>query len=212
MPDVKRILCYGDSNTWGYDPTTGRRYARDVRWTGVLQRALGEDFEIIEEGLNGRTTVLEDRIEPGRNGLTYLYPCLLSHFPLDLVVIMLGTNDLKARFNLPAGDIAEGARQLVLCVRHAAEDNGSSPPPVLLVCPPRLGKIDENNEEFAGAGPKSRKLSGFYATVAGELGCFFLDAGQYITSSDIDGIHLDAAEHRKLGEAVATKIKSVTLA
>lgn len=203
---MKRILCYGDSNTWGYDPSTQTRYARDVRWTGVLRGALTAEDEIIEEGLNGRTTVLDDPIEPWRNGLTYLYPCLLSHFPLDLVIIMLGTNDLKTRFNLPASDIAEGVRRLVLCVRQAAVENNAPTPPILLICPPPIAKLSEWDEMFAGADQKSRRLNAFYAAIAQETGCEFLDAGQHIKSSDIDGIHLEASEHRKLGQAVAEKV------
>jgi len=103
---VKRVLCYGDSNTWGYDPATRRRFAPDFRWTGVLANRLGPDHLVIEEGLNGRTTRWDDPIEPGRNGLALLRPCLDTHEPLDLVIVMLGTNDLKRRFNVTASDIA----------------------------------------------------------------------------------------------------------
>ena len=98
---MTRILCYGDSNTWGYDPASGERFAADIRWTGVLRKVLASDrFEVIEEGLNGRTTVWDDPIEGQKNGRQYLIPCLESHRPLDLVVILLGTNDLKKRFSL----------------------------------------------------------------------------------------------------------------
>jgi lysophospholipase L1-like esterase len=99
---MKTILCYGDSNTWGYIPGTGERYASHVRWPGVLQNALGNGYVIIEEGLCGRTTVWDDPIEEYRSGKEYLIPCLKSHAPLDLVVLMLGSNDLKMRFAAPA--------------------------------------------------------------------------------------------------------------
>ena len=105
----KTVLCYGDSNTWGYDPATQKRYPRNVRWAGVLRRALGNGYLVIEEGLNGRTTVWDDPIEGYKNGKEYLVPCLETHKPIDLVIIMLGTNDLKARFHVPACDIAAGA-------------------------------------------------------------------------------------------------------
>ena len=97
---MRRILCFGDSNTWGYDPATGERFDEQTRWTGVLQAALGGDYTVIEEGLNGRTTVWDDPIEGHKNGHEYLVPCLETHRPLDLVVLMLGTNDLKRRFSL----------------------------------------------------------------------------------------------------------------
>ena len=110
---MKTILCYGDSNTWGYDPANQTRYPRDVRWPGVLRNGLGDGYIVIEEGLNGRTTVWDDPIELDKNGATYLRPCIQTHKPLDFVIIMLGTNDLKTRFSLPAYDIASGAGVLV---------------------------------------------------------------------------------------------------
>lgn len=92
---MRHILCYGDSNTWGYTPGTGERHAPDVRWTGVLRRLLGEGWEVLEEGMNGRTTVFDNPMSQGRNGSAYLLTCLETHKPLDLVILMLGTNDLR---------------------------------------------------------------------------------------------------------------------
>jgi lysophospholipase L1-like esterase len=107
--DMKVILCYGDSNTWGYDPHTQERFSSRVRWTGVLARQLGEEYHMIEEGLSGRTTVWDDPVEGlHKNGKNYLLPCLESHQPIDLVILMLGTNDLKMRFSVPAADIGRG--------------------------------------------------------------------------------------------------------
>ena len=103
---MKEVLCYGDSNTWGYNPKTKQRYDRNTRWPCVLQRELGEEFLVIPEGQNGRTTVWDDPVEGQKNGMTYLLPCLESHKPLDLVIITLGTNDLKHRFSVTAYDIA----------------------------------------------------------------------------------------------------------
>ena len=110
---MKTILCYGDSNTWGYNPSMGGRYARDERWPGVLRKELGEGYLVIEEGLNGRTTVWDDPIEGYKNGKTYLVPCLETHKPLDLVIILLGTNDLKMRFSVSALIQAAGRRSRV---------------------------------------------------------------------------------------------------
>ena len=99
---MKTILCYGDSNTYGYDPSNGFRYPKNVRWTGVLADLLGPEFTVIEEGCNGRTTVFDDPLEGWKNGLDYLKPCLNSHKPIDLVILMLGSNDLKDIFHASA--------------------------------------------------------------------------------------------------------------
>jgi lysophospholipase L1-like esterase len=100
-PAAHTVLCFGDSNTNGIsgDDENYVRLPAAVRWTGRLQRLLGDGYYVIEEGLNGRTTDLDYANRPGCNGRTYFGPCLQSHHPLDVVVIMLGTNDLKAEFN-----------------------------------------------------------------------------------------------------------------
>ena len=117
---MKTILCYGDSNTWGYDPATEERYPLEARWVSVLARELGSDYHVIPEGLNGRTTVWPDPWEgEHKSGKTYLIPCLESHYPIDLVVMMLGTNDLKHRFGLSAWDIARGAQTLVEMIQRS---------------------------------------------------------------------------------------------
>jgi len=121
---MRRILCYGDSNTWGCIPISAARYGEDIRWPGVLAGLLGAEYRIIEEGLNGRTTVFDDPLQEGRNGKTYLLPCLLSHRPLDVVVLMLGTNDMKQRYGLPAEDIARGAGVLAEIVRTSGSGTG----------------------------------------------------------------------------------------
>jgi lysophospholipase L1-like esterase len=206
---VKTILCYGDSNTWGYDPATQGRFSRDVRWPGVLRNELGEGYLIIEEGLNGRTTVWDDPIEEYKNGKEYLRPCLETHKPIDLVVIMLGTNDLKMRFSVSAFDIASGAGVLVDIVQKSATVPDDKAPHVLLLAPPPVAKLTDFAEMFQGAGPKAERFSAHYRRVAQEKGCAFLDAGQVVASSDLDGIHLEADEHRKLGQAVAARVREI---
>jgi lysophospholipase L1-like esterase len=205
----KTILCYGDSNTWGYDPVTQERYPRDKRWTGVLRRALGGGYLVIEEGLNGRTTVWDDPIEGYKNGKEYLIPCLETHKPIDLVVIMLGTNDLKMRFNVPACDIAAGAGALVDVVAKSETGPGNGAPPVLLIAPPPVARLTEFSEMFQGSTAKSKMLSHHFQLVAEERGCALLDASQIIVSSDLDGIHFELPEHRKLGEAVGACVKQM---
>ncbi|MEW5976999.1 MAG: SGNH/GDSL hydrolase family protein [Acidobacteriota bacterium] len=206
---MKTILCYGDSNTWGYAPVSKERYAPEVRWPGVLKRSLGADFHVIEEGLNGRTTVLDDAIEPYRNGKEYLIPCLISHKPLDLVIILLGTNDLKRRFSLPPSDIARGAGQLVELVLKSDTGPNGKAPRVLLISPAPLAKLTELAEMFEGAEEKSFKLGRHYREIATQLGCPFLDAGEIVKSSDRDGIHLEAEAHEKLGKAIASRVTEI---
>jgi lysophospholipase L1-like esterase len=206
---MKTILCFGDSNTWGYNPATQSRYARSERWPGVLQQELGRDYEVIAEGCNGRTTVWDDPIEGYKNGKAYLPPCLVSHQPLDLVIIMLGTNDLKQRFSLSAYDIAAGAGVLVELAQKSDTGPEGRPPQVLLLAPPPVAKLTEFAEMFAGAEEKSRKLGQHYRRVAQEYNCHFLDTAEVMTSSDIDGIHFEAGELKKLGQAVAVKVRQI---
>ena len=206
---VKTVLCYGDSNTWGYDPATQTRYPREVRWPGVLRRELGEGYLVIEEGLNGRTTVWDDPIEGYKNGKSYLIPCLETHKPIDLVIILLGTNDLKVRFSVSAFDIANGAGVLVDVVQKSAAGPGDAAPQVLLLAPPPIARLSGFAEMFDGARPKSRRFAAHYGRVAQEKGCAFLDTSQAIVSSNLDGIHLEAGEHEKLGAAVAETVRTL---
>lgn len=203
----KRILCYGDSNTWGSDPAGDERFPDDVRWTGVLAKTLGNDYTVIEEGLGGRTTVRDDPTDLYRNGKDYLIPCLLSHRPLDLVVLMLGTNDLKTRFNVSAWDIADGMRFLGNIILASQAGRANKAPQLLMMAPPPL--ISTNLlPHFTGAVEKSEQLAGQYADVAKELGCHLLNAGDHARTSTLDGVHWEASEHISLGKAVAAYIKA----
>ena len=206
---MKRILCYGDSNTWGFDAKTQDRFDDQTRWTRILAQNLGAGYEVIEEGLNGRTTVWDDPIEGHKNGLTYLIPCLESHRPLDLVVLMLGTNDLKQRFSLSAFDIAQGAAVLVRTIQSSQTGRDGAPPITLLMAPPPTTTLTEYAEMLEGAGPKSARFAAHYGGVAKQLGCPFLDTGAVIVSSPLDGVHFEASEHLKLGQAVAAKVKTL---
>src|SRR5271163_3861939 len=193
------IVAFGDSNTWGYDPATGTRFAPDTRWTGILPRELGAGHAVIEEGLNGRTTVFLDPIEPDRRGADYLPPCLRSHAPLDVVIIALGCNDMKARFGLPPADIAAGAERLILMARAEPAGPNGAPPQVILVAPPPVARLSAFAEMFGGATEKSRHLAARYREIAERQGVGFVDAGQFIACSDLDGIHFEADQHAILG-------------
>jgi lysophospholipase L1-like esterase len=204
---MRTVLCYGDSNTWGYDPATRARYSPHVRWTGVLAARLGVEYRVVEEGLNGRTTRWDDPIELGRNGLTYLRPCIESHKPLDLIVVMLGTNDLKRRFDLSASDIAQSASELAQLAWRFANGPDGAQAKVLLVAPPAVSTLTEFDQMFDGAPEKSRQFSRYYRLAAERRHLQFFDAGSVIVSSEKDGIHFDPDEHRKLGEALADPVR-----
>lgn len=204
------ILCYGDSNTYGYNPVNGLRYPKDVRWTGVLQKMLGEEYEVIEEGCNGRTTVFEDVAEPWKAGLGYLKPCLNTHKPIDFVIMMLGSNDLKRMFHASAQEIADGAEELVKVIKEFTKEKQGYIPKVVLVSPPEIGK-DIAASEFArsfdeDAIIRSRELSVLYERIAKKYGCIFFDAAKVVESSRVDSLHLMPEAHKKLAEAFYDRI------
>ncbi|MGD0639287.1 MAG: SGNH/GDSL hydrolase family protein [Roseiarcus sp.] len=203
------IVAFGDSNTWGYDPKSATRFEPDVRWTGVMQRELGPGHRVVEEGLNGRTTVFDDPIEPDRRGADYLPPCLRSHAPLDCLIIALGCNDMKTRFSATPGDIANGAERLVRIARAEALGPGGAAPAILLVAPPPIGELTELAEMFEGAREKSLVLARRYRDVAERQRVGFVDAGQFIACSNLDGIHFEAEAHAILGRAMAEAVRMV---
>ncbi|HPE60930.1 MAG TPA: SGNH/GDSL hydrolase family protein [Thiolinea sp.] len=208
-----RILCFGDSNTWGYDPETGDRFDHHTRWPRHMAGLLGSGFEVIEEGMNGRTTVWDDVVEDHMSGLRYLTPCLRSHKPLELVLIMLGTNDLKDRFNVTAFEIAKSVERLVQVIKASATGPGQQAPAVLLIAPPPL--VDSPGGGNPGFSPrcqgmeKSRAFACCYAARATESGCYFFDAGSVIATSPVDGVHLSAESHRILGAALAAQVRLI---
>ncbi|MDR0598192.1 MAG: SGNH/GDSL hydrolase family protein [Treponema sp.] len=216
---VKTVLCYGDSNTWGFSPLSGKRFDHRTRWPMVLWRLLNrgaplfpedgrEDppYWVIEEGLCGRTSCREDPIEGDLNGLRQLIPILESHKPLDWVAIMLGSNDLKLRFNPSAFDAAVGVQRLANAVLNSRCGPRGGPPQVLLICPPPTTVSGKFAHIFGDSVELSKKLAPYFRAMAKEIGVIFLDAGEIIKSSPADGVHLEAEEHRKLAEAVAAII------
>jgi lysophospholipase L1-like esterase len=209
---IRTIVCFGDSNTHGAhpDPAIGGRHPREVRWPGVMRAALGDAYEVIEEGLNGRCTVWDTPIEPGRNGLTYLAPCLLSHRPVDLVIIMLGTNDVKAIYGKSAPDIACGASALVDAAKGTLSGPDGVPPRVLLVAPVPVGEVTRYSEVwgFGDSREKSQRLAGLYQVAAEISGVGFFDAGSVAQVSPLDGVHLDQAGHAALGAALAEAVRA----
>lgn len=205
------ILCYGDSNTYGYNPVNGLRYPREVRWTGVLQRILADEYMVIEEGCNGRTTVFEDAAEPWKVGLSYLKPCLNTHKPIDFVIMMLGSNDLKRMFHASPEEIADGAEKLVCIMKEFTKEKQGFVPKIILVSPPEIGEGIATSE-FArsfdeDAIARSKKLPALYEQIAKEYECIFFDAAKVAEASKVDSLHLMPEAHRKLAEALCDCIK-----
>jgi len=206
---MKTILCYGDSNTWGYKPDGTGRYPRDQRWTGVLQRTLGDEYEVISEGLNGRTTVWDDPVRGDhRNGKKYLLPCLHSHKPIDLVILFLGSNDLKPRFHVSPLEIAQSVEMLVGIIQKSETGPDAKPPGVLVVVPPPVlippgvKPSDYHYMEYKKAVEKSRYFPRDFAKVLDGV-CSWIDASKIVRTSETDGMHLDAKDHFALGKALS---------
>ena len=210
---MKNILCFGDSNTWGYSPQDGNRHPSDVRWTGVLQKSLGANYRVIEEGLNGRTTFINeegDEARPLRSGSDVLQIILESHRPLDFVTIMLGTNDLKLEFNLTVEQIAQGAKELCETVLNS-EYLADNPPQILLISPTHIGStiMPDQKEFFNKARGQSLQFAEYYEKAAAELGVHFLDAANIVNVSEVDGVHWDADQHVKFGKELSNLIRQL---
>ncbi len=208
---MQHILVYADSLSWGIVPTTRRRFAFEQRWPGVMEgglRSSGLNVRVIEDCLNGRRTAWDDPFKPGRNGLVGLAQRIEIHSPLDLVILMLGTNDFQSMHEHNAWHSAQGMCVLVSVIRTAPIEPGMPVPGVLVVAPPRIrspkGPIAP---KFEGGDRKCAGLSAAYRTVCEEVGCHFFDAESVTTSSLVDGVHLDVEQHRVLGEALAAVVK-----
>jgi lysophospholipase L1-like esterase len=209
-----RVLVYGDSLSWGIVPNTRERLPFASRWPGVMENSLhasGISVRVIENCLNGRRTVWEDPFKAGRNGLTGLAQVMEINSPLSLIVIFLGSNDFQ--FSHPYNDAwaaAQGVTTVVNEMRKAPIEPGMPVPPIFLICPPRVrspkGSIAP---KFRGAEERSVGLAEAYAQAAAALGCTLLDAEDVTTTSPQDGVHLDADQHLKLGQALAEAVAPI---
>lgn len=205
---MKNILCFGDSNTFGHKPDRTGRYAYNERWTGILAQRLGTEYRVIEEGLNGRTTVFRDDEKPFATGIDYIFPCLMSHRPLDLVIVMLGTNDCKTKFHAEPKDIADGLEQILDCIQQPFYEQI---PKVLILAPASIAESEDHSEfygEFFNHYLKvSQGLAECYKAVAEKRGCYFLDINTVAKTSETDGVHFDLLAHRQIAIAVEKKIR-----
>ena len=216
---MKRILCYGDSNVWGFVPGSYnsetklvKRHKKNELWTTIMQKKLGEDFEVFSDGINGRTTDL-DEINPGRpfrNGFALLGCSLEIHYPINLIILWLGTNDTKKQFNRATFEIKNGLQKIVTFIKESVWGQNACAPKILIICPP---PITENlHPEFNfDAIRKSKELSKLYFDLSIEMQCEFLDAGLYIQSSLIDGIHLDSDSCFIIGNRIAEKVNQMSI-
>jgi len=218
---MKTILCYGDSNTWGFMPgpkspeiTANNRYPWGVRWTSRLQIALGhEEYHVAECGVNGRTTMFDCPMAEYRNGLKDIDVCIQAQHPVDLVIIMLGTNDTKFFFNMSGYMIAKGAERIIERIRQGGYGPDGKCPEILLMSPIRIHPNMMNEwlkEEFAEYSLKvDAELGKFLGAKAKELGVHFMDAGEFITADPGDGIHMNAEGHALLAEKLTAKVKEI---
>jgi lysophospholipase L1-like esterase len=211
---VTAILCYGDSNTWGYRASTQERLGRWDRWPGVLQRELGDDVHVIEEGQNGRTTVFDIPFEPNRNGLTHLPVALETHHPLDAVVIDLATNDLFLP-GVNAHHAAHGAMKLAEVALASDFGPAGGAPAVLVVVPPPFAPLSAwDMNESPDASAESERLSQAFVDAAATyaedgVDVPLLDLRDHVTSSPVDGIHFEADGHRAIGLAIAGRLREL---
>lgn len=215
--ETRRILVYGDSLTWGWTPSEpivpSVRYSYEERWTTTLSEALGDNYELVAEGLSGRTTNIDDPTDPKLNGADYLPAALASHEPLDLVIILLGTNDTKAYLARTPLEIGLGAGELINMVHESPGWDWTEypTPEVLLISPPPLGETIAPGaaEAFEGARDKSMALAEVYRGIAEVAGEHFFNAGTVIATDGVDGIHFSAETNATLGDAVAAEVERI---
>lgn len=209
---MEAVLCYGDSLTWGYNAEGPSRHAWADRWPGVLQSELGAGVNVIADGLNGRTTAFDDHLGgEDRNGARTLPNVLGTHSPLDLVIIMLGANDMKPWIHGNAFVSRRGMARLVRIVRTHPYPLDAAAPEILIVSPPALTRIDngELSQPFAGGHEASHHLAIQYGELAEEVGCHFFDAGTVARTTPLDGVHLDAENSRAIGKALAPLVRRI---
>ena len=211
----KHIICLGDSNTHGYcaDPMDcadgGNRFNESERWPRVLETLLGEDYLVLEEGLSGRTTVFPDPLHEGMPALDVATPILMSHEPVDLLIIMLGTNDTKDRLGMNAACIALGMNRLIEKCK-SGPCWGTHVPNILVVCPPHIGEELKDPCMGTDCASKSRELASRMEPIVKAQGCAWLDAEGIAEFNKVDFMHLTRKGHAdlaaKLSEIVPTLV------
>ncbi|WP_372760615.1 SGNH/GDSL hydrolase family protein [Pseudoalteromonas sp.] len=200
---LKTILCFGDSNTWGLNPDTATRFAAECRWTTLLAQQLGADYKVIAAGQPNRCLVHNPPFSGSLSGVRYLKPYLVEH-NVDLIIIALGTNDLKKRYNLTPAQIAQGLASLVDSI--TAFYSGNKLPQLLLLSPPLVREVGHYTKIYDGAAKKSAQLATVFAQVAQTKGCLFFDLATVAHVSPVDGVHLDETQQQKISQAVKQRV------
>lgn len=203
-PRAKVVLCYGDSNTHGTAPA-GNRYETNVRWTGQLQQLLGNDFYVIEEGLGGRTTDLDHPREekPGRDGFEYFRPCVWSHAPLNIVILMLGTNDLKNVYHRTAQEVAEALVQYCNFLQEFDKNIK-----IIMVAPHPFRATEPVVFYDGASAKKSEELPEEVRRVAKAQGATFFDATELVTLGG-DGLHWDKASEELFAKSMGKIVREL---
>ena len=205
---TKNILCFGDSNTWGLNPVTGKRFDENTRWTSLLNKNLGRGFNVIEAGQPNRTLVHNPPFDGVLNGVSYLKPYLDKH-ELDFIIIALGTNDLKKRFNLTPNLIADGLNDLINSI-HIYYQQGSTlkPPKIIIASPPKIRITEQYSRIYEGADTKATKLSSAFKSVAANNKCTFIDFNTFINVTAGDGLHFESNQHLTLSAKITQLVQN----
>ncbi len=213
-----KIMCYGDSNTWGYMADGTGRFDTNTRWTTVMGSILGEGYSIVEDGVCGRTSLYSDNewcSVKGEKESSFLSKTMKKHYPFDMMIIMLGTNDLRPELNLSPKAISENVAHLVERVLNFNYDDGGKPPKIILVSPPHIEKGVSTSPDASMFGlgedsvEKSKEFAEHFKARADELGLYFFDAAPYTKASELDSLHLDEQSHKSLAQAMADFVKSM---
>lgn len=210
---MKQILVYGDSLSWGIIPDTRKRFRFDERWPGLLEIQLNESgchSRVIEDCLNGRRTVWDDPIKPGRRGVEGLAQRIEANSPLDLVIVLLGTNDFQSMHQNGPEDSAKGIAKLITEIRSAPIEPGMTHPDILVVAPPELRQAKGViAEKFVGAENKAKGLNQAIQAIAKKHDCHFFDAASVTEASRGDGVHLDLEQHATLGQSLVPVVRAI---
>lgn len=207
------IVCFGDSNTWGYNAATGGRFDRKTRWTSLLAAELGDSYYVVEEGLSGRTSVCEDPLFEGLSGYSYIHPCLMSHSPVHLVIIMLGTNDTKDRFGLTAYNIAQGIVRVAVKAKQSGAGVDGKAPEVLVVAPPPIGakykETDIGKPMGEHCSEKSQEVAEHVAALLKQTDIHYADSKDHVIMNEIDYMHLDEDGHKQMATFMHQQIMNI---
>ena len=207
---MKNIFCYGDSITWGFDPVTWSRYDYKDRWTSVLQEKLGPGFYITVNALQGRTTAWEHPFLPFRNGREPLMMLLESNAPIDLVIIMLGTNDIISMLNKSAEESASGMLSLIRIIYQSLSGPDGRIPKVMIISPPVIGNLSGFMSLYYNKRKdESKKLAQYHKTFSEQFDCNFIDSNEFIRTCEPDGLHISRESQRILGIKVAEEVRKI---